>query len=420
MPPVKKSTTRSGGAPPPRVGPAMPDRRLASVFTKRSNLAPAKAVSVGILSTYPPTRCGVAAFTASLRAGLLADQPGLSVGIVRIGPDGPSDHDQNVVHELPSGGTAESHDAARALNKFDVVIIQHDYAIYAGSDGDQVLDILEWIRVPVILVVHTVLADPTAHQRFVLEMLTQSADAVVTMSESGRRRLLDDYRVEPRKLMLIPHGAQAPDPTPGGSSGGRRPMILTWGLLGPGKGIELGISALSSMSLLRPRPRYVVAGQTHPRMPAEEGQHYYESLARHAKSEGVTHLVEFEPGYVSPERLRELLREADVVLLPYTSREQVTSGILIEALAARVPVVATAFPHASELLADGRGGVVVRHDDPAAIAGALTRIIVEPGLAGTMSTHNGALTTLVSWPVVATQYRQLFDALLRRSSAPSR
>jgi glycosyltransferase involved in cell wall biosynthesis len=419
---ANKTAVNTVMAPTAWAEPSLPDGGLPSVFTVRSAAKPAKAVSVGILSTYPPTQCGLATFTTSLMVGLIADDPSLFVGIVRVGPTAPSFHDQDVAHVLSSNSEAESQDAARALNKFDVAIIQHEYGIYGGADGEQVLDILELIQVPVVLVVHTVLATPSRRQRYILETLTQSADSVVTMSATGRRRLLDDYRVEPRKLRLIPHGA----PTTTYLDRVRRvvdrerPMVLTWGLLGPGKGIEWGIDALSAMDPQRPRPRYVVAGQTHPKVVAQQGERYGEFLTERAEREGVAHLVEFEPGYLSAERLRDLLRDADVVLLPYDSDEQVTSGVLTEAMAAGVPVVSTDFPHAAELLADSRGGLLVPHKDPAAIAAALTRIIAEPGLAQAMSTHNTSLTSLMDWPTVAGRYRRLFEALLRCSSVSSR
>jgi len=401
-------------------GPAVTDRQLAGLFTRRSAAGPAKASSVGILSTYPPTQCGIATFTASLTAALtaslVADLSILSVGIVRVGPAQPSRHDPRVVLDLAGHSVSDNRDAARVLNKFDVAIIQHEYGIYGGADGDQILDILELLEVPVVLVVHTVLSEPTPHQRFVLEMLTQSVDTVVTMSPAGRRRLLDDYRVEPHRVVLIPHGAPVEDEPVRVSAQGRRPTVLTWGLLGPGKGIEWGIDALSAMSLPHLQPRYVIAGQTHPKVLAGQGESYRDFLVRRAQSRGVGHLVEFEAGFISPGRLRELLREADVVLLPYDSHEQITSGVLTEAMASRVPVVSTSFPHAVDLLGDGRGGTLVPHGEPAAIAAALTRILVEPGVAAAMSAHNATVTRLVGWPAVAARYRELLDTLVRRPS----
>lgn len=399
-------------------GSITPDRRLASLFTKRSLAEPAKATSVGIVSSYPPTACGIAAFTASLTGALLAGTPSISVGILRLGSGSRSDPDPHVVYELSGDSTTDTRAAARALNKFDVAVIQHDYGIYGGADGDQVLEVLEWLLVPVVLVVHTLLAKPTPHQRFVMEKLTESADAVVAMSQSGRSRLIDEYLVEPRKAMFIPHGASVAGEVVRTARQAHRPTVLTWGLLGPGKGIEWGIDALAAMSRDVPRPRYVVAGRTHPKVLAAEGENYREFLVRRAASQGVADLVEFEPEFVSPKRLRELLGEADVVLLPFDSRDQVTSGVLTEAMASRVPVVSTAFPHAVELLNDGRGGMLVPHEEPAAIAAALTKILATPGLAAAMSAHNATMTGFVSWPTIAGHYRQLFNALLRRPPAP--
>lgn len=402
-------------------GPATSGRQLESLFTNRSTTEPDSAFSVGILSVYPSAQCGVATFAASLADALVAEVPRMSVGVVRLASAQPSASDRRSdAPELPAGIAADSREAARKLNNFDLAVVQHEYGLHGHADGEQLLDLLDWLRVPVVLVVRTVLSEPSAHQRYVLEMLAGSADAVVTMSHSGYRKLLDDYRVEPRRLTVIPHGAPAPDAVARVAGRTSRPMVLTWGLLAPGKGIEWGIDALTAMSLLRPRPRYVVVGQTHPDLSAEEADGYREFLAQRAAERGVAHLVEFEPAFAGPQRLRQLLREADVVLLPYDSREQVTSGVLTEALAAGVPVVSTRFPHAVELLGDGRGGILVPHENPAAIAAALTQIIVGPGVAEAMSAHNATFATRVSWPAVAGKYRLLFDAVKDRRSAPSR
>ena len=339
----------------------------------------------------------------------------MSVGVIRLlsaQPSSPSPDDDPL--GLPPGIAANGREAARELNKFDVVVIQHEHGIHGEEDAEQLLDLVDWLLVPVVLVVRTVLSEPTAHQRYVLEMLALTADAVVTMSRSGHHRLLDDYRVEPRRLMLIPHGAPAADADARVAGRARRPTVLTWGLLAPGKGVEWGIDALTEMSLLRPRPRYVVAGRSHPGLSVEEGEGYLASLAQRASDQGVAHLVEFEPTFVHPERLRQLLREADAVLLAYDSHDQVTSGVLTEALAAGVPVVATRFPHAVELLGDGRGGILVPQKDPAAIAAALTKIIIEPGVGAAMSANNATFSGLVSWPTVAGKYRRVFDAVTRR------
>jgi glycosyltransferase involved in cell wall biosynthesis len=401
-------------------GPASTGDQLERLFSKRSTADPGRAFSVGILSTYPSAQGSVATFAASLADAFVSAAPQMSVHIVRLLSAQPPLPYQDDVLEPPHRVETGSPEAAAELNKFDVVIVPHEYGIHSHADAEQLLDLIELLRVPVVLVVRTIPAEPTAHQRHVLEILAMSADAVVAMSQSAHRRLLDEYRVEPHRLAIIPQGAATSDTVAGATWRTGRPTVLTWGLLAPGKGIEWGIDALAAMNLLRPRPRYVVIGRTHPEVAPEEGAKYREFLAQRAVDRGVAHLVEFEPAFASPQRLGELLRQADVVLLPYDSRDQVTSGVLTQALAAKLPVVSTRFPHAQELLGDGRGGILVPHEDPAAIAKALTRIIVEPGVAAAMSVHNAVFASLMSWPTVADSYRLLLDTVTRRHSTPSR
>jgi glycosyltransferase involved in cell wall biosynthesis len=368
--------------------------------------------SFGLLSTYPPTQCGLATFSASLREGL-ADDGGTEVGVVRM-VDGPGPRaGAEVAYELSVGRQGDPALAAEHLNGFDVVVVQHEYGIFGGRDGDQVLDVLRRIRIPVIIVLHTVLSAPTAYQRHVIEEAAALADVVVTMTSTGQRRLRAGYQVDAGKIVVIPHGAWAsgrPDRATGRWS---RPVILTWGLLGPGKGVEWGIEALPGLRVLDPAPLYVVAGQTHPRVLACDGERYRDSLRRRADELGVADMLRFEPGYLDTGRLRRLVQQADVVLLPYDSHEQVTSGVLIEAVASLTPVVSTAFPHALELLGDG-AGVTVPHADPSAIAAALLRVLSEPAEAAAMVAGATRIAPHLAWPAIADGYLKLARTLLSR------
>ena len=131
------------------------------------------------------------------------------------------------------------------LNQNDIAVIQHEYGIYGGADGDEVVEIIGALRVPSIVVAHTVLKHPTPHQRAVLEAIAASADQVVVMSAAAKVRLCLGYDVDPRKITTIPHGAAVPPYFPPTRPG--RPTLLTWGLLGPGKGIERVIDAMVSL-----------------------------------------------------------------------------------------------------------------------------------------------------------------------------
>lgn len=379
--------------------------------------------SYGFLSTYSPTECGLATFTAALAAELMRAAPDGRVGVVRVVDRLQQRTSADVVHHLVTSSPGGEAEAAAILNGFDAVIVQHEYGIYGGPDGDQVLAVLEQVNVPLIVVLHTVLVDPTPHQREVLERVLSVADAVVTMTPTARRRLLDGYPADPARVALIPHGA--PDnripgagrhPTGPGRPFGARPTILTWGLLGPGKGIEWAIDALARLADLHPHPRYLVVGQTHPKVVERCGEEYRHRLMKQAAQRGVADLVEFDDRYFATADLGRIIAGADVVILPYDSPEQVTSGVLVEALAAGKPVIATGFPHAMELL-DGGVGLIVPHRDPAAMAAALRRVLTEPGLAARMGAEAAAVAPQLLWPAVAERYRALARGLVKARDA---
>jgi glycosyltransferase involved in cell wall biosynthesis len=372
-----------------------------------------------LFSTYPPTQCGLASFTGALRDSMLASRPGMRVGVVRMldGPATPAGPE--VVYELRTDADpARAAQAAAHLSRFDVAIVQHEYGIFGGPAGSQVLSVLSRIQVPVIAVLHTVLSEPTAEQRYVLEQVAAHADVVVTMTRTGQQRIMAGYDVDPAKLAVVSHGAW-PGGRPRAQSGtGRRPMVLTWGLLGPGKGLEWGVDALPALRVLDPAPLYVVAGQIHPRVLARDGERYRDSLRRRAERLGVSDMLHFEPGYLDLDSLRSLVAQADVVLLPYDSHQQVTSGVLIEAVAALTPVVATAFPHARELLAGG-AGVLVPHRDPEAIGIALHEVLSQPMRAARMRTRAAGIAPAMAWPAVADRYLCLAGDIVRGGRARS-
>ena len=195
------------------------------------------------------------------------------------------------------------------------------------------------------------------------------------------------------------------------SSRAARPTILTWGLLGPGKGIEWVVDALAQLRDLEPEPRYLVVGETHPRVVERAGESYRYGLMARATARGVGDLVEFDDRYLSLAALGRIIAGADVVVLPYDSREQVTSGVLVEALAAGKPVVATGFPHAVEMLGGGTG-LIVPHGDSVAMAAALRRVLTEPGLAARLGAEAAAVAPQLLWPAVADRYRALAGELV--------
>ncbi|HEV7192529.1 MAG TPA: glycosyltransferase [Jatrophihabitantaceae bacterium] len=360
----------------------------------------------------------MATFAESLRTALV--RPGSDEGpvirLVEQREPRPVDH---VVAQWMAGDDASMGSALGHLNRCSVAILQHEYGVFGGPDGDEVLDLMDGLTIPCIVVLHTVLTAPTTHQREVLEAVVDKAAAVVVMTATARDRLVAGYAVDIAKLSIIAHGAPPIAPSIRTASPVFRtgqPTILTWGLLGPGKGIEWGIEAMAMLRDLSPMPRYVVAGQTHPKVLLREGEAYRNALRDRVRTLGLADAVTFEGHYRDSAALSRLVSSADVVLLPYDSTDQVTSGVLIEAVAAGKPVVATGFPHATELLSDG-AGLIVAHGDPTAIAAALRSVLTSGALAANMAGIAAASAPRLLWPAIAEQYRTLAARLVRERVA---
>ena len=370
----------------------------------------------GFVSTFPPTQCGLATFTSSLRDALLA-HPGDEGLVVRLVDRPEARPRREVVAQIAMGDRASMHRAVARLNGCDVAIVQHEYGVYGGRDGEEILPLLDALCVPLIVVLHTVLLGPTRHEREVLEAVVAKADAVVTMSLTGRDRLVAGYDVDIRKVHVIAHGASAFLPATGRTAAvfhNGRPIVLTWGLLGPGKGIEWGIDAMAQLRDID--ATYVVAGQTHPKVALREGEAYRTGLQERARRLGLGASVSFDGRYRDPETLAALVQSAAVVLLPYDSVDQVTSGVLIEAVAAGKPVVATRFPHAVEMLGES-AGILVAHRSPDEIAVALRTLITHGELAARMAKASAANAPRLLWPAVAERYRALAAKLIEAGIA---
>ena len=382
------------------------DRSTAATSAPPTPTPPAShttlATSLAHVGTFPPTQCGLATFGAALVDAMSRVSPSTRLGVVDV-VEHQRRGDPRVGAQLVNGRPDSLAVAAGFIDDHDALVVEHEFGIYGGRDGDELLDLLDLTRRPAFTVLHTVLAEPTPHQRGIIERLGTRSDALVVMSRAANDRLLRAYSVDPAVVHVVPHGAHPNPPRLGERPHGVRPVVLTWGLLGPGKGIEAGIDAMAALRDIIPLPRYVVAGETHPKVLERAGESYRLELMARATERGVADMVEFDATYRSVASLNELIRTADVVLLPYETREQVTSGVLIEAVASERPVVATDFPHARELLEPG-AGIVVGHEDPVALAKALRLALCDQRLAASMRAAARRAAAEASWPAVARRY----------------
>jgi glycosyltransferase involved in cell wall biosynthesis len=314
---------------------------------------------------------------------------------------------------------------ARAVREcVDVVSIQHEYGIWGGDDGEAVLDFVRALHLPAIATLHTVLQHPTPQQRRILIELVERVDATVVMSRSAVTRLQSAYGIDPRRVQVIPHGVpELPlvDPEIAKHALGveGRDVILSFGLLGPGKGLELALEALPAIVAARPAVTYVIVGATHPNLVRSEGEAYRDSLAARVARLGLNDHVMFVDRFVGRLELMQWLEACDVFVTPYPNLDQIVSGTLSYAMGAGRTVVSTPYAYATELLADGRG-ILVEPGAPGSLSSAIVDVLGDDALRDRIGRRAYAHTRKMVWSAVGAEYGRLFSQVAATPPTPIR
>jgi glycosyltransferase involved in cell wall biosynthesis len=373
------------------------------------------------VSTYAPRRCGIATFTYDL-ATTVGERE-----IVALHPsDEPGPYPAEVRHRIRRDVATDYTYVAHALNEcgVKVVCVQHEYGIWGGDDGSYVLDFVDALRVPVVATLHTVLARPTPGQREVLRGLVGAAHTSVVMSRAGASLLTSVYGVDPSRVAVVPHGiphlplvaADTAKPRLGLKD---RAVILSFGLIGPGKGFESVIESMPAVIKAVPSACYVILGATHPGILARDGEAYRDRLKARVAALGLGDHVQFVDRFVGRVELGTWLEAADIVTTPYPNLDQSTSGTLAYGMAAGKPIVSTPYVYAAELLADGRGRLVA--NSPDAFAEAFVELLGDNDLRSAMGRKAYEHTRGMVWWEVGAAYRNIFDrAILGSAPVPFR
>ncbi|MDR3689535.1 MAG: glycosyltransferase family 4 protein [Fimbriimonas sp.] len=377
---------------------------------------------IAILGNYPPRRCGIATFTADLTNALLSVPTEPQVDVIAMSDATGYAYSDAVRYEIPQQDILSYRRASKILNdeSYDVLSVQHEYGIFGGDTGRFLLTLLRESRLPIVVTLHTVLRQPSPSQKAILAEILELSERVIVMSGRAVEILGHEYGLGPEKIDLIPHGI--PDFSPLAGRVLRTllnipgPMLLTFGLLSPGKGIEYVIRALPAIVAKYPDATYVVLGATHPHVKALSGETYRESLERLAESLGVAENVRFVNEFVTSAELTAYLGAADIYISPYIDREQITSGTLAYAVGAGKCVISTPYPYAEELLAEGRG-ILVPFMDPAAISEAVFNIVENTVQSQEMARQAASHGETMRWSEVARRTMECFSqAVLQRPS----
>jgi glycosyltransferase involved in cell wall biosynthesis len=386
-----------------------------------------KICKIAFVGDHLPRKCGIATFTTDLQQAVAAAHPQSHCFVVAVNDfaDGYS-YPEEVRFEIEEQDLSSYLRAADFLNisNVDVVCVQHEFGIYGGPAGGHILAFLRELRMPVVTTLHTVLREPNADQRRVMDGLIALSTRLVVMADRGRQMLRDIYLVPAAKIDLIPHGI----PDVGfvdpayfkdlfGVEG--RIVLLTFGLLSPNKGIEHVLNALPQIVAEFPEVVYIVLGATHPNELREHGEAYRTSLELVAKKNKVDKNVIFYNQFVDLENLKEFIGAADLYITPYLNEAQITSGTLAYAFGAGKAVVSTPYWHAAELLADDRG-VLVPFADAAALGREVCALLGDDTRRHAMRKNAYRIGREMIWSNAAQLYMRAFEAARLEVVAPQR
>lgn len=375
---------------------------------------------VALVGTFAPRKCGIATFTTDIHDKLRAYHPEISVEVYALEDRAaPLDYG-DTVETIACDDPAAYEVAARRINESapDAVWLQHEYGIFGGDCGDMVCAFVERLAAPLILTLHTVLLDPTEKQLAILRHLTSRASRIMVMSRRSRDLLVERHGVPADIVEVIPHGA--PDRPFGrqdefkaalGHAG--RQVMMTFGLLGPGKGIERVIEALPAIAARHPDVLYRIVGATHPNLVAREGEAYRERLVALAEELGVSGHVEWDNRFLETDELLDQLEACDIYVTPYFNLQQSTSGTLSYAVAMGKAVVSTRYVHACELLAED-AGVLIEPDSSDEIAKAMIGLLDDPDRLKALQRRAYARGRETIWP----RFADAAARLVEQAAAP--
>ena len=397
----------------------MLDADTASNSNSHAGQAAAIAPRIALIGGFTPRRCGIATFTADIHNSIRAAYPETEIDVYAMAPV-----KNDIEFAAPVRGVIIENDtdsfisAARQIeaSHADLIWLQHEFGLFGGNAGDQILELLDRVAAPLFVTLHTVMPDPDEEQRRVIGRIIARASTLIVMSERAAHLLRDIFGADPDQIEIIPHGV--PDRPFGRSDKFKaehaltgRQVVMTFGLLSPGKGIEAVISALPEIAATHPNVLYCIVGATHPNLLAREGEAYRDRLRTLAHGLGVESNIHWIDSFLETEDLLDLIEAADIYVTPYLGVNQATSGTLSYAVALGKAVVSTPYAHAVELLADDHG-ILIPFGDSAALAHEIGGLLDAPDRLAAMQKRAYDRGRDMIWPAFAMRCHDLVMQVL--------
>lgn len=371
-----------------------------------------KKTKIAFLSTYPPRECGLATFTQDLVTAI--DGSGeMDTKVIAVTHLEKDVYDSKVIAKIAQYEQADYVKMARELNNSDIdlLVIEHEYGIFGGEHGAYILDLINNLEIPVVTTFHTILSKPDPKQQSIINALGKKSEKVITMARNTKPLLKSVYGIDPEKIEVIHHGVpkrpfQKRESLKIKYGYEGRQIISTFGLIGPSKGIEHGIEAISKVVMDHKDVRYLILGQTHPAL-KDEGIAYRNKLEALVESLDLSDHVEFINKYLTKDEIIEYLQLSDIYMTPYLGKDQAVSGTMAYAVGYGKAIVSTPYMYAKEMLSGGRG-FLAEFSNSDSLAICIKNIIKNPNRKAKMERDTMKLGRTMYWDKIAQCYLEVF------------
>lgn len=373
--------------------------------------------NIAFLSTYPPRECGIATFTQDL-INAMDNSKIMKTSVVAIKNNEEDIYGDKVFAEIRQNNHDDYIEAAHKLNNSDIdlLVIEHEYGIFGGEHGDYIIDFVNSLDIPVVTTLHTILSEPDLKQLEIMNTLAEKSAKIVTMAKNTKQLLQSVYGVDPQKIEVIHHGVpkkliQSRESLKKKFGYEDMEIISTFGLIGPGKGIEHGIEAIAKVVKDHKDVMYLILGQTHPAL-KEEGQAYRNKLEKLVDELDLSRNVKFINKYLTKDEIIQYLQLSDIYMTPYLGKDQAVSGTMAYAVGYGRVIVSTPYLYAREMLSEGRG-MLAEFNNPDSIAECIKYVLNNPAKKARMERDIIKIGRTMYWDKVAQCYIEVFLSIIK-------
>jgi len=385
-----------------------------------------KEIEIVNISTFLPRECGIATFSNNLLNSIInnGSHINLKISPYVIALDKDTEgykYPEIVKHTIRQHQLSDYIGAAKYINysHAKLCILQHEYGIFGGESGTYILSLIHNLKIPFIVVYHTVLEEPTYPQKIIIQKLSSKASKIVVMSNLAIEFLQNIYGVNKNKIIKIEHGV--PDfkfinkvATKKRYDFNGKKVLLTFGLINRNKGIETVLESLVEVVKKHPNIIYIILGKTHPNVVKESGEEYRNYLHQLVHKYSLDKYVYFYNHFVSDIELFDYISATDIYIVPYLNKAQMTSGPLSYAVGAGCAVLSTPFWHAEELLAKGRG-ILYEFGDYQSLSKKIIALLDNPAEMLSLRKNAYEYGRTIIWPEAGKKYAKLILDILKKN-----